>query len=71
MVQKAALTIEERINRALEGRKQSWVVMQMVNKKIEMTDVTFSRKKKGYSNFKFTDNELHTLSDILGVDLIS
>ena len=71
MADKIKLTQEEKINRALQGRKQSWVVTQMVRRNIEISDVIFSRKKKGYMNFKFDDNELHILSDILGVDLIS
>lgn len=59
----AELTIEEKINRAKEGRTQLYIVMQMIKKGIVITDVQFTRKKKGIS--KFTEEELAVLSEIL------
>lgn len=59
----AELTIEEKINKAREGRTQLYIIMQMIKKGIVITDVQFSRKKKGIS--KFTEEELAVLSEIL------
>lgn len=64
MAIKAALTLAERIDRAKDGRSQSWIVNQM-NKKgcKEMTEVKFSRKKKGHEDF--TADEFLILCEVL------
>ena len=59
------ITLAEKINRARDGRTQSWIVQQMNIKGCEMTDVKFSRKKMGYS--KFTDKEYKVLQEILKI----
>lgn len=64
---KAVLTLEEQINRALNGKKQGWVVSQMVEMGCEINDVQFSRKKKG--NALFTEKEKTAISKILNIDL--
>ena len=64
MAVKAKLTIEEQINRAKDGRSQSHIVRKLNEVGVEMTDVNFSRKKKGWDNF--TEPELKALSEILG-----
>lgn len=61
------LTIEEKINRAKEGRTQLWLISQMNKKGTPITDVQFSRKKKGIS--KFTEEELAVLSEILNTKI--
>lgn len=69
MATKTELTLAEKIDRAKDGRSQSWIVNQM-NKngcKPEMTDVKFSRKKKGHEDF--TENELFVLSQVLHLSL--
>jgi hypothetical protein len=62
---KAVLTISEQIDRARDGRSQTSIVNKMREAGFEnITDVTFSRKKKGHD--EFTTEELATLSEILG-----
>lgn len=63
---KAALTIGEQIDRARDGRSQTSIVIKMKEAGLEITDVTFSRKKKGHDTF--TPEELAALSEILGTD---
>ena len=81
MAVKAKLTIEEQINRAKDGRSQSHIVRKLNEVGVEMTDVNFSRKKKGwfemsevdFSNKKngvtFSPEELKALSEILGTPI--
>ena len=64
---RATLTLEEKINRAKDGRTQSWIIKKMVEGGCEMTDFKFSRKKKGFDDF--TALEIKTLSEILSTDL--
>jgi len=68
---KMKFRLSEQIDRAKEreGRNQKWIIKQMVDRGIEMSDSQFSQKKKGYNNF--TTQELEVLSEILNVDLIS
>ena len=69
MVTKTTLTVEEQINRAKEGRSQSYIVREMVKRGVEITDVGFSRKKKGWDSF--TEDELKVLSKVLGAKIVS
>ena len=64
------LTLEEQINRAKDGRTQSWIVKKMIQNDCHISDVTFSRKKKN-SGIKFTEKELSVLSEILGAKLVN
>ena len=64
---KAVLTISEQIDRARDGRSQTSIVNKMREAGItDITDVTFSRKKKGHDTF--TPEELAALSEILGTN---
>ena len=64
---KTILTLEERINRAKDGRKQSWIILRMNEAGCDMSEFKFSRKKKGFD--EFTQFELKVLSEILNTDL--
>jgi hypothetical protein len=64
---KTILTVEERINRAKDGRKQSWIILRMNEAGCDMSEFKFSRKKKGFD--EFTQFELKVLSEILNTDL--
>lgn len=63
MKEKIELTMAEKINRAKDGRSQSWIINQMNKKGVIINDVQFSRKKYGYADF--TQDELNILSEIL------
>ena len=64
MAVKFELSIEEKIDRAKDGRKQGWIVAKM-NEFLEdkITEVVFSRKKKGFDSF--TKEELTALETVL------
>ena len=65
---KAALTIGEKIDRARDGRSQTSIVIKMREAGItDITDVTFSRKKRGHDTF--TEQELTVLSEVLGTEI--
>ncbi len=64
---KMKFLLSERIDRARQGRSQTWIVEQMNDKGIKMSDVQFSRKKKG--KISFSETELSALSEILSTDL--
>lgn len=64
---KMKFLLSEKIDRARDGRSQTWVVIQMKERGIKITDVQFSRKKKGRENF--TEEEFAALSEILNVEL--
>lgn len=70
MAENISLTLEEKIDRAKDGRTQTWIVDKM-NELLpdteRITEVRFSRKKTGKD--QFTDLELKTLSEILNTDL--
>jgi hypothetical protein len=68
---KMKFLLSERIERAKEkeGRNQTWIIKQMNERGVKISDVQFSRKKKGH--ISFTDNELSILSEILNTDLIN
>ena len=68
MEKKIELTMEEKIDRAKEGRSQNWIVLQMIKRGIKINEVQFSRKKKGA--MAFSREELFVLSDILNTDLM-
>jgi hypothetical protein len=59
------LRLSEMIDRAKEkeGRTQKWIISQMQKRGIVISDVLFSRKKKGVMSF--TEEELKALSEIL------
>ncbi len=67
MATKLELTIGEKIDRAKDGRSQTWIVSKMNEMGCELNEVQFSRKKKGYD--EFTEPELKILSEILSTDL--
>lgn len=67
MSTKTTLTMAEKIDRAKDGRSQSWIVEQMNKKGISISEVQFSRKKKGREDF--TPDELTILSEILAFEL--
>ena len=64
---KMKFLLSERINRARDGRSQTWIVKQMQQRGIKISDVQFSRKKTGV--VKFSEKELEVLSEILETDL--
>lgn len=67
MATKTTLTMAEKIDRAKDGRSQSWIVKQMNVKGVKITEVQFSRKKMGWEDF--TPDELTVLSEILPLEL--
>lgn len=68
---KMKFRLSEQIDRAKEkeGRNQRWIIKQMVEKGIKMSDSQFSQKKKGFDTFK--PDELEALSEILNTDFIN
>tara|TARA_R110000868_G_scaffold364642_1_gene627521 strand:- start:66 stop:281 length:216 start_codon:yes stop_codon:yes gene_type:complete len=69
MAEKIKLTIAEQIDRAREGRSQTYIVGKMNDAGVEITEVTFSRKKLGRAEDSFTKDELKALSEILGTTI--
>jgi len=67
MATRQQLTLWEKIDRARDGRSQTWIVTKMNEKGCNLTDTTFSRKKKGREIF--TEKEIGILSEILSTDL--
>lgn len=65
--QKLQLSLEERINRAADGRKQGWIVGKMQEAGVNIDEVKFSRKKKGHE--EFSEEELAALSAVLGTPI--
>lgn len=66
---KMKFLLSERIDRAKDGRSQTWIVKQMNDNGLKMSDAQFSRKKKGHEDF--TDKQLEFLSELLNTDLIN
>ena len=67
MAVKTKLSIGEQIDRAKDGRSQTSIIEKMKAAGIQdMDDYKFSRKKLSRDNFKFTEEELKVLSEILG-----
>lgn len=64
---KVKLSTSEQIDRARDGRSQKSIVEKINEMGILMTEVQFSRKKKGPDTF--TDNELKALTEILGTEI--
>jgi hypothetical protein len=64
---KEKLTFAERVDRARDGRTQAWIVRKMQEHGCVMSEVQFSRKKKGWDDF--TEEELKALSEILNIEL--
>ncbi len=67
MSAKVELTLSEKIDRAKDGRSQSWIVNQLNKRKVKINEVQFSRKKNGFADF--TEDELIALSEILSIQL--
>jgi len=59
------LTLAERIDRARDGRTQSWIVKKMRERGVAISDSQFSRKKKGFENF--TKEEIKVLKSIISI----
>lgn len=64
---KIELRLSEKIDRARDGRSQTWVVNKMNELGCTISDVQFSRKKKG--NGEFDENEKKALKEILSIDI--
>lgn len=61
------LSMSEKIDRAKDGRSQVSIINKMnQHKSISITDVQFSRKKKGIESF--TPEELKVLNLVIGTD---
>lgn len=59
-----ALSLAEKLDRAREGRTQTWIINKMNEVlKEKINEVQFSRKKLG--NDTFTDREIQVLKEIL------
>jgi hypothetical protein len=67
MAKTLKLTISEQIDRARDGRTQSWIIKKMNELGVKITDSQFSRKKKGFE--KFTQEELDSLNKIINVKI--
>lgn len=70
MATKVVLTLGEKIDRAKDGRTQTWIVGKL-NEQLsdteKISEVQFSRKKTGKEDF--TETEIEILSEILNTDL--
>ena len=62
------LTLEQRIEKALDGRTQTYIVKKLQEKGIKINDVQFTRKKKGISNFN--EEEIKELKKLLKVNIV-
>lgn len=64
MSEQIQLSLAEKLDRAREGRTQTWIINKM-NEVLEekINEVQFSRKKLGSGSF--TDRELEVLKEIL------
>ncbi|MCA2656620.1 MAG: hypothetical protein IM591_13920 [Chitinophagaceae bacterium] len=61
------LTLKEKIDRAKDGRTQTWILQKMRESGVKMSDSAFSRKKNGLD--KFHDYEIKLIEKILKVKL--
>lgn len=69
MAVKIALTLNEQIDRAKDGRSQKWIISKMNEAGLPINDVQFSRKKLANNpEDSFTETELSALSTILNTD---
>lgn len=64
---KSKASLEDAIEKALDGRTQTSIIEKMKDRGCNITDTQFSRKKKGRE--KFNEKELSVLSEILNVEL--
>jgi hypothetical protein len=62
------LSLEEKIKTYLDGRTQSSIVKKMQSRGILITDVMFTRKKKGIA--KFNEEEIDELRKLLGLEIV-
>lgn len=60
-------SLKDKIEKALKGRTQTYIIQAMKDKGVIISDSQFSRKKKGYDKFK--ENELQVLSELLEIEL--
>lgn len=60
-------SLRDKIEKGLAGRTQTYIIEQMKDKGVKISDSQFSRKKRGYDKFK--ENELQALSEILNIEL--
>jgi len=60
-------SLKDKIEKALKGRTQTYIIQGMKDKGVIISDSQFSRKKKGYDKFK--ENELQVLSELLEIEL--
>lgn len=70
MATKIELTIGEKIDRAKDGRTQTWIVgklNELLPDGEKISEVQFSRKKTGKEDF--TELELKNLSELLNTEL--
>jgi hypothetical protein len=67
MTELTELTLREKIDRARDGRSQSWVIKKMQEQGVPMSDCLFSRKKNGYAPFK--QSEKKAIEKILKIKL--
>ena len=67
MAEKVKLTLAEKIDRAKDGRSQTWIVSKMNEMGCSINEVQFSRKKNGVDNFN--EKEKESLCRILGLSL--
>lgn len=61
------LSLKEKIDRARDGRTQTWLISKMRQQGIKIDDVLFSRKKHGFLPFK--PEEIKVIEKILKVKL--
>lgn len=66
MAVKTVLSIGEQIDRAREGRSQTYIVGKLNDAGVKISEAQFSRKKKGHD--EFNKEELVALSKILGTE---
>jgi len=64
---KMKFLLREKIDRARDGRSQTWIIAKMADRGVKMSDAQFSRKKNGHD--KFRAEELEVLSEILNTEL--
>lgn len=67
MAAKVKLSVGEQIDRARDGRTQTWIVNKMKELGVDIDEVRFSRKKKGHE--EFSEKEIQVLSEILGTQI--
>lgn len=67
-LEKTILSVSEKIDRAMDGRSQRWLVGKLNELGIKISEAKFSNKKTGRID-SFTKNELKVISKLLGVKI--